>query len=189
MKFIVRPWPDAGAAAESRFRISSRESGSSALCAGSAVLCLSQSLLTELNDCVTASASSSSIPVVSQGDLIFLVGFLWLSSITELQSKETELVFFLGSLISRSSEPKLKSNFVEDSLLSIIFPSLFDELNAVCSCTDGSASRLNLAPHTLQNLAPSATSLPQLLQNIVTSQIHLNHSSEELAFVLVVNLL
>ena len=168
MKFIVRPWPDAGAAAESRFRISSRESGS-------AVLCLSQSLLTELNDCVTASASSSSIPVVSQGDLIFLVGFLWLSSITELQSKETELVFFLGSLISRSSEPKLKSNFVEDSLLSIIFPSLFDELNAVCSCTDGSASRLNLAPHTLQNLAPSATSLPQLLQNIVTSQIHLNH--------------
>ncbi len=105
----------------------------------------------------------------------FLVGFSCSLSSKPWWAQSRNWAAFLLALIFRPSETEIKPNCRRFSL-SIIFPSQPQTNPTLCSGTDElSASCLNLAPHTLQNLAP-CYSLP-LLQNIVTPN-PLKHSSE-----------
>ncbi len=145
---------------ESRFRISSMESGLQPY-AGSAVLCLSQSLSTELNDCVSASASSVVNPSCLPRRSDFLL-VLWLSSITEAPIERNWACFFLlslGSLPCRSSELEIKVELCRSSFCPSYFFPIRRIKRCTSSCTDGSASRPHLCTHIhCKNLAPSATS-------------------------------
>ena len=106
-------------------------------------------------DISAKSSFSSMFPVVPHGDLISGISFLCGSSTTLLQSKET------FSLTGFSSGAGAASN---------VFSAVSGSEKSIPAKVLNSGSGLaTLAPHSLQNFAPSTSWLPQLLQNITTS--------------------
>ena len=96
-------------------------------------------------------AFSSKLPVVVQGDLISGTTFFCGSSMTLLQSKVT--LFLRGA---------------SNGLSASAFGTLTNPVLTGFSSTSGTVNAsITLVPQVLQNLAPSGSLLPQLLQNTI----------------------
>ena len=117
--------------------------------------------LLSVDGVISAKSSFSSMPPVEvHGDFISLTSLLRGSSTTLLQSNASfSLAGFsrISSITGTGSAASVTIFGSPNPMPSIV-------LN---SC---SAGAVTLAPHSLQNLAPSTSLLPQLLQNIITSE-------------------